>query len=298
MSRNDVDALAALGKKDERLILGLMSGTSLDGLDLALCKIRGHGSSSQITLEAFTTTPYTTDFKNRVRSVFAKRQVDLQHLTILHVQIADTHAGMILEALRSWGMPSGDVDLIASHGQTIYHAPRSLHGDPNLPHATLQLGDGDHIAHQTGIITCSDFRQKHIAAGGEGAPLAAYGDILLFTDDHKDRILLNIGGISNMTFVPSKASSEKAFSTDIGPGNTIMDALAQRDFDLPYDASAEIAQRGTPDAAMIKAMLTDPFFDSPFPKTTGPEYFSLAWATHYGDIAPQDMMATLNRLTA
>src|ERR1700710_171310 len=116
-----------------------------------------------------------------------------------------------------------EIDFIASHGQTIYHAPKRLHRQDGYPNATLQIGDGDHIARKTGIITLSDFRQKHIAAGGEGAPLALYGDYILFTSKIENRILLNIGGISNFTFLPADGDSAKIISTDTGPGNTLID---------------------------------------------------------------------------
>ncbi|MCW5192485.1 anhydro-N-acetylmuramic acid kinase, partial [Burkholderia cenocepacia] len=128
---------------------------------------------------------------------------------------------MILDALRHWNISPEDVDLIASHGQTVYHAPNRLTGDSDFPNSTLQIGDGDHIALRTGIITISDFRQKHIAAGGEGAPLAAYGDFLLFSHPTENRFLLNIGGISNFTFLP-KGGEQLAYATDLGPGNTMM----------------------------------------------------------------------------
>ncbi|MEO1658375.1 MAG: anhydro-N-acetylmuramic acid kinase [Pseudomonadota bacterium] len=303
MSRRGIDTLAAIARKEERIILGLMSGTSLDGLDLALCTVNGHGVNSRVELKAFTTAPYEDAFKDHIRAVFAKRTVDLEALTLLNSIIAEKHADLISDALENWRLTAKDVDLIASHGQTVYHAPRSLHGSPDLPNATLQLGDGDHIARRTGIITCSDFRQKHVAAGGEGAPLAAYGDVLLFTDEEHDRVLLNIGGISNLTLVPRKNSAGRAFSTDIGPGNTIMDALAQRDFDRPFDADAEIARGGTVSRVILDSMLQDAFFQLTPPKTTGPEHFSLSWAEQHvtdagENLSPADLMATLNRLTA
>ncbi len=301
MSRTGIKDLAAIADKDERLILGLMSGTSLDGLDIALCRIHGSGLGTEVTLKSFLTSPYTEDFKESIRAVFAKRTIDLQALTLLNTMIAETHARLIQDALSAWNVSHQDVDLVASHGQTIYHAPLSLHGLADQPNATLQLGDGDHIARRTGIITCSDFRQKHVAAGGEGAPLAAYGDLLLFSDENKDRVLLNIGGISNLTFLPNAASKARAFSSDIGPGNTIMDALAQRDFGQAYDDGAVIARQGKVNTALLKAMLSEPFLNLPIPKTTGPELFSLPWAESFlPDEAPSslDLMATLNQLTA
>src|SRR5207244_211242 len=114
-----------------------------------------------------------------------------------------------------------DIDLIASHGQTVYHAPQRLHRQMGYPNATLQIGDGDHIAVKTGILTLSDFRQKHVAAGGEGAPLALYGDVLLGSNPTQNRILLNMGGIANLTWLP--ASKQGIICTDVGPGNTLID---------------------------------------------------------------------------
>src|SRR5215216_3340564 len=127
---------------------------------------------------------------------------------------------MILDCLGKWGIAADDIDLVASHGQTVFHAPQKQHRIPGLPNATLQIGDGDHMAVATGIITLSDFRQKHIAAGGEGAPLAVYGDYLLFSKKNEDRVMLNIGGIGNFTFLPGTLKADKVFVTDTGPGNT------------------------------------------------------------------------------
>ena len=139
-----------------------------------------------------------------------------------------------------------DVDLIASHGQTIFHAPISIHGLKSYPNATLQIGDGDHIAVKTGIITLSDFRQKNIAAGGEGAPLAVYGDYLLLSSLTEHRILLNIGGIANFTFLPAGKQSDLIFSSDVGPGNTIMDQFVQQNYEhMFYDEDSKLALAGT-----------------------------------------------------
>src|SRR5947208_4927537 len=139
----------------------------------------------------------------------------------------------------------GTVDLIASHGQTIYHAPKYLHGFEKFSNATLQIGDGDHLAVKTGIITISDFRQKHVAAGGEGAPLAVYGDYLIFSKKGENRILLNIGGIANFTYLPGDLDATKVFSTDTGTGNTLMDAYMQSHYPGRYfDEGATVATAG------------------------------------------------------
>src|SRR6185312_946393 len=156
--------------KSEKLGIGLMSGTSLDGLDIALCKFSGSGLSTKFELLKFTTTPFKDHFKREVHEIFSKRLVDLEKVTLLNDYIGTFHGELILDALKKWSVDPKDVDFIASHGQTIYHAPKSLHQQAEYPNATLQIGDGDHIVVKTGILTISDFRQKHIAAGGEGAP--------------------------------------------------------------------------------------------------------------------------------
>ncbi|MEO6760690.1 MAG: anhydro-N-acetylmuramic acid kinase, partial [Saprospiraceae bacterium] len=212
--RHHVQRLAALAEQPSRRIVGLMSGTSLDGLDVALCRFTGNGAETQVVVEQFATRPYDEGFKAEIRRVFAKREVDFQHLTLLNVVIAERHAAIVLECLRTWQVEPAEVDLIASHGQTVFHAPRIFHGLDDYPHATLQIGDGDHLARRTGILTISDFRQKHLAAGGEGAPLALYGDYFLFSQPGEDRFLLNLGGIANFTFLPADGDPAKAFATD------------------------------------------------------------------------------------
>lgn len=297
--------LFEIANKEKRTILGLMSGTSLDGLDIALCEYRGHGMRTRMTLRAFTTMPYDADFKEEVKSIFSKRQVDLEKVCVLNAHIGRFHADLINACLQQWGVENEEVDVIASHGQTIYHAPASLHGIAGMPDATLQIGDGDHIAMKTGIVTLSDFRQKHVAAGGEGAPLAVYGDYLLFSEEGQNRIMLNIGGIANFTFLPGDLDTSRIFSTDVGPGNTLMDAYVQRQFPgTYYDADAAIASAGRYSPALVAALLYHPFFEQGFPKTTGPELFNLAYleeAQRKSDtlhLAAADVMASLNRFSA
>ncbi|NRA30748.1 MAG: anhydro-N-acetylmuramic acid kinase, partial [Parvularculaceae bacterium] len=305
MSLSSVRRLAALAEAPQRRIIGLMSGTSLDGLDIALGTFQEAGLDTKFELEQFTTIPYTQDFRETINTIFAAAgAVSLKDVTLLNAVIARTHAQMINDALADWTIQPSSVDLIASHGQTVYHAPAWMHGRADMPNATLQLGDGDHIAHLTGIATLSDFRQKHIAAGAEGAPLAAYGDVLLLSDDHEDRLLVNIGGIANFTFLPAAPRQLAAFSADIGPGNTLMDGYVQHHFpELSYDQDGKLARSGQVNEDLLKALLGDPYLAAPFPKTTGPEHFSAGWLqrqlTAYGDaLSHQDVLATLNQFTA
>ncbi|MDW8231018.1 MAG: anhydro-N-acetylmuramic acid kinase [Saprospiraceae bacterium] len=297
-----IHQLAALAQKPQRTILGLMSGTSLDGLDLALCAVEGAGPGTRVRVLQFDTAPFEAAFQAEIRRVFAQRQVDFQHLVLLNVVVAEKHAALIHEALQRWGVSAADIDLIASHGQTVFHAPRHIHGLPDYPHATLQIGDGDHLAYRTGIITVSDFRQKHLAAGGEGAPLALYGDYLLFSEPGEDRFLLNIGGIANFTFLPGDGDASKAFATDTGPGNTLLDAAARQFFGQPYDADARFALQGRVLESALERLLQYPYFQRPFPCTTGPEEFSLEWVARTAGLSEWpdacDLMATLTHLTA
>jgi len=217
---HNLQKLFDAASKDERLGIGLMSGTSLDGLDIALCRFSGNSLSTKFKLENFITIPYPADFKTEVQQVFAKKTVDLEKVVLLNEYIGTYHAKLVLQALDGWNIKPETVDFIASHGQTIYHAPKRLHQQPGYPNATMQIGDGDHIAVKTGILTISDFRQKHIAASGEGAPLALYGDVILGSKAGENRILLNIGGIANLTYLPADGNYHNILCTDIGPGNT------------------------------------------------------------------------------
>lgn len=281
-----------------------MSGTSLDGLDIALCRIQSSGLRTKLELLHFDTLPYANKFREYIRRIFAKQQINQQDLCGINPYIGLTHAALVNEALHKWGISATDVDLIASHGQTVYHAPQILTKDRSLPNSTLQIGDGDHIAFHTGIITISDFRQKHIAAGGEGAPLAAYGDYLLFTDPIENRILLNIGGISNFTFLPQKNTVYKAFATDLGPGNTLMNQYMFEHFGMEMDLNAETALAGNVDNVLLHALLQEEFLTLEFPKTTGPELFNLGYVqkkqtqTDRNGLSPYDVMATLNAFSA
>jgi anhydro-N-acetylmuramic acid kinase len=170
--------LVAVAAQPSRRIIGLMSGTSLDGLDVALCRCTGHGASLQVALEQFATVPYEAAFQQRLRAI-SQPTVQLEDVVVLNAEVARRHAVIVLRCLAEWQVLPAEVDVLASHGQTIWHAPRHQHGRADFAHhATLQIGDGDHLAQLTGIITLSDFRQKHVAAGYEGAPLAPYADEL------------------------------------------------------------------------------------------------------------------------
>ena len=304
--KHQIQKLFDISHKQEKIILGLMSGTSLDGLDLALCKIRGSGVNTEIDLLNFTTLEYDKPFQQEVKKIFSKKEGSIELVVLLNTYIGKKHGEMINATLKNWAFKNEDVDVIASHGQTIYHAPFSLHKKEGYGNATLQIGDGDQIAVTTGILTISDFRMKHIACGGEGAPLVVYGDYLLFSHKTENRVLLNIGGISNFTWLPNKEFSTKKalFSTDVGPGNTIMDAYCQSTLGLACDFGGSLATSGNVDRELLNALLDHPFFDLDLPRTIGPELFNLNYLENAMEksstfmLLPKDVLATLNLFTA
>lgn len=304
MNKN-ISRLYQIAQKETRKIIGLMSGTSLDGLDIVLCEITGSGEATQVKIIEFETIDYSEDTKNEVRKVFAQKTILFQHLVLLNEWIGILHAQMINNCLKKWNISKDAIDLIASHGQTVLHSPKFLHKQEQYPNGTLQIGDGDHIAVKTGIITISDFRQKHIAAGGEGAPLAVYGDYFLFGKKNENRIMLNIGGIANFTYLPASLNPEETFVSDTGTGNTLIDRFVKHYFpEKSFDKDAEIAQKGTVNQVLLDNLKDNFFFKKEFPKTIGQELFDANYVNNaleksgIKNISCADLLATLTRFTA
>jgi len=303
-----IQKLINIAQKKERLIIGLMSGTSLDGLDIALCRLSGNGPDTSVVLERFITKPYTPEYAEALKVISSVSHVPLSEVCYQHTKIADLHANWILEALKEWGIPASEVDCIASHGQSIYHLPARDQKKRSHPlNSTFQIGDGDHIAVKTGILTISDFRQKHTAVGGEGAPMAGLVDEILFRHQTESRVLLNIGGIGNFTYLSSREEAEKnMFTTDTGPGNTLIDKLTQHYFNQPFDTDAKLAKSGSIEKELLEVMLSDVWFDQNRTKTTGPEYFSLDWIKKSAQkigmdtnaVPPQHLIRTVTELSA
>ncbi|MFC3031604.1 anhydro-N-acetylmuramic acid kinase [Pseudoalteromonas fenneropenaei] len=287
-----------------RLIIGLMSGTSLDGLDVALCRLTGCGNQTQCELLAFETLAYSQDEKATILSVFSKAEVSLQQLTLVNAWLGRLHGEMVNSCLAKWQVDAQTVDCIASHGQTIFHCPKHQHGLAQFGHATLQIGDADHLAVTTGITTLSDFRQKHIAVGGEGAPLAIYGDHLLFSDATEHRVLLNLGGIANLTLLPANGALESVLCSDLGPANTMIDAYVRTHLALPYDKDGALARAGSVHQELLAALCNHDFCHRALPKSTGPEVFNLALLaqaqaqTNTTLLSHQDVVSTLTEFSA
>lgn len=304
MNQN-IQHLYEIASKPKKTILGLMSGTSLDGLDMAICEIAGNGFDTNLKVIAFETAAYSYSFRNYLKKCCFNPHVHLEEICRLNAKIGRYHADLINDFLNRHQIPRDSIDAIASHGQTVFHAPvETVDTKQNPFHSTLQLGDGDHIAMGTGILTISDFRQKHIAAGGEGAPLAPYGDLLLFGEQDKNVLLINIGGISNFTFIPSCFSETSIRFGDIGPGNALMDAWIQKiDSNAYFDTDGKMAASGVVNEKLL-AILRNLQHTKPNTKSKGKELFHLDFILEalslLQDVPPahEDIMATLNEWTA
>lgn len=275
-------------------VVGLMSGTSLDGIDAVLVEIEAPGPPPVWRVVAFETVPYTPDQRQRIHDVIAGGTVDT--LAALHVALGGWLADAALRVCRSAGVDPAAVDVIGSHGQTVRHRPPAVASEagsdgggegagPRQPRGggpdpdpgrgySLQIGDPATIAERTGIPVVSDFRSRDMAAGGEGAPLVPWVDALLFAGDAR-RTLVNIGGMANVTRVPARGSDEAVVAFDTGPGNAIIDAAMAMATDgaRHYDANGEWARRGRVDEALAETLLADAYFHRPPPKSTGRERF-------------------------
>ncbi|HET6283938.1 MAG TPA: anhydro-N-acetylmuramic acid kinase, partial [Polyangia bacterium] len=259
-------ALLALRERPSRLVMGLLSGTSADGTDAALCEITGAGISTSLVVKSFVTTPFDRPLRERI---FRLAQADASELCDLNVLLADAFADAAKAACRAASVDLDRVDLIGSHGQTAVHHPRSA----GKLGATLQIGEPAVIAERTGRPVISDFRMRDVAAGGEGAPLVPLVDYLLFRASGRLRALQNIGGIANVTVVGENLADVIAF--DNGPGNMALDAVARAASDGrdSYDVDGRRAARGQIDAALLAELHAHPYLQKPPPKTTGRELF-------------------------
>ena len=300
-----IDKLQQISLKKERRIIGLMSGTSLDGLDVALCRFSGSGRRTLWKLEEFASVSYTDFERQSLRAISSLKTIQTRDLCLWNAELARRHATVVNGLLARWNVPAETVDLLASHGHTVYHAPAHEHAVAGMPNATLQIGDGDHLASLTGIVTVSDFRQHDIVRGGEGAPLARYGDFLLFTHTQQSRVLLNIGGIANATWLPAENTRFPPLCRDTGPGNTLMDGCVRRYWQgLARDEGGRLAARGTPDEALLYRLWQHDYLrNSAANATTGLEQFSWEWVQQQLPAAGpvlsrEDLLATLTLFTA
>jgi anhydro-N-acetylmuramic acid kinase len=268
------------------LAVGLMSGTSLDGVDAALVRFDG---PTHATLLDFVTRPYTDDERAEIRDAFNGSTAPA--LARLHVRVAEWAAEAVQTVLVQGKVPASDLSLIAFPGQTIWHEP---------PLVSWQLGEPAVLAERFGVSVVSGFRARDVAAGGQGAPLVPMADVLLFGSADAPRVLLNLGGMANLTYVERRAQEDGVLAFDTGPGVAVVDAVARMvDQRRSYDRDGKIAARGTVHEDVLAGLLADPFFAAPPPKSTGRERFGDQYARELHQRAPgPDGVTTAVELTA
>jgi anhydro-N-acetylmuramic acid kinase len=270
------------------LYIGLMSGTSMDGIDAALVEF--DDSSAKVLQTAGH--PYPADLRESLLAAISiPVDQEIQNIAELDQAIGECFRDAALSLLAQADVSPADITAIGSHGQTVRHQPNA-----DIPF-TLQVGDPNIIASGTGITTIADFRSADIAAGGQGAPLAPFFHEWLFRSHGVRRAVLNIGGIANVTLLSEHAAS---IGFDTGPGNTLMDAWTRKHHNTPFDRNGEWASSGTVNADLLDRFLSDPYFAATPPKSTGFEAFNLRWieAADTNAIDPADVQATLCQLTA
>ncbi len=300
--------LKRLWTKETRTVAGLMSGTSLDGVDAVVAQLSGQGATLKIEQIGFISVPYPDDLRAILLRNSSPEHSSVQDLSQLNVRLAHQYAAALQEAVKAAGITLSDLDLVGSHGQTVHHVPDARPCAGLRVTSTLQIGDPSVLANLIHVPVVGDFRIADMTLGGQGAPLVPYFDFVYFADPNEARGVLNIGGIANITVLPPRPTPDTVRAFDTGPGNMVMDALAQRFLRLPYDAEGEQASQGQIQQALLAELLEDPFFAQPPPKSTGRERFGgdfvdrlvvrskeLA-APHHP--SPQDWLATAAALTA
>jgi len=275
----------------EKLYIGLMSGTSLDGIDAALVRFE----NDQVDVLETSCSTLSTNLKNKIRTLITPGENEINRLMELDIELALAFSHSAQTLLNKAEIKKENISAIGSHGQTIRHFPTAKHP------ATLQIADPNTIAELTGITTVADFRRRDMAAGGQGAPLVPAFHEQIFRDEKKNRVILNLGGIANITILPAD-KNKPVTGFDTGPANTLINYWTQHQLNKPFDDAGNWASSGQVNEDLLKEFLSDNYFKLEPPKSTGTEYFNEAWLknklVNFTDINTKDVQASLTTLTA
>jgi len=299
-----MESLIALHDRPSRLVGGLMSGTSLDGVDAVIARLEGSGPDLTIDQQAFVHRAYPDALRTLLRRNSSDESSSVRDLTRLNVRLAGVYAEAVDAALADAGRSRDALDLVGSHGQTVQHRPEPADCAGAAVRATLQIGCPSTLANRLGVPVVGDFRPADLALGGQGAPLVPYFDYVTTTAPDEDRALLNLGGIANLTVLPADGAPTAVQAFDTGPANMVIDALADRLFDVPFDPDGQHAAAGSADHDLLADLLRADFFHREPPKSTGREDFGadyvddLLGAAQSRGLSPADTMATATLLTA
>jgi anhydro-N-acetylmuramic acid kinase len=284
-------------------IIGLLSGTSADGVSAVAVEITGSGTGTKLIILAFETYDYTPEQKKEVFQLFTPESSTVDRITHMNFLLGELFAEAALRLMVDLDIDPGSVDAIGSHGQTIHHLPRLRDAHGFSVRSTLQIGEPAIIAERTGVPVVADFRKADIAAGGEGAPLTPYLDYILHRSPERSRVLQNIGGIANLSYLPAGADLGDVVAFDTGPGNMVIDAVARRLASEPFDRDGRLAEKGEANLELLENLLGHPYFAMSPPKTTGREEFGESYATEFIRICTEiglgleDTLATATSLT-
>ncbi|MFK4566710.1 anhydro-N-acetylmuramic acid kinase AnmK [Enterococcus sp. UD-01] len=278
--------------------VGLMSGTSLDGIDAALVDIAGENEQTTVRLIEFLTLPFREQTVQRIREALSLSESNVAKICSLNVELAEAFAAAALAVCQKAQIDKRQLAFIGSHGQTLYHLPTA---QPNYLASTLQVGAPAVICERTKTTVVSNFRERDMAVGGQGAPIVPYSEYILYRSDKVVRLLQNIGGIGNLTVLPKNGTLKDVIAFDTGPGNMIMNELCLHFFDIEYDKNGDYAKQGTVNQALLAELLAHPYLQKSFPKTTGREEFGKPFTQALikkWPLKPIDLIATATMFTA
>lgn len=276
-----------------------MSGTSLDGIDIALVRIQNSGRDTKAELIDFLTLPFSEEIRQEIVDSISIERSNVQLICSLNFKLGYLFADAVKQICKCNNLSLSEIAVIGSHGQTIYHQPEQ---EGNFIPSTLQIGEPAVIAYETNTVVVSNFRTMDMAAGGQGAPLVPYTEWILYGSETKSRLLQNIGGIGNVTVMPKAASLEDVYAFDTGPGNMIIDELCRKLFNIPYDKGGKLAAKGTVNKELLKRCMDIPYITAKPPKSTGRELFGKQFVDkiieQYNHISKYDLLATMTMFTA
>jgi len=292
----------SIAGKDRLLAVGLMSGTSMDGVDAAVVAMDADAEHPRVALRAFSAQPYPEELRESLADLAAGGQATGEEVATLHSGVAVAFAGAFFDACRHGGVDARTVDFIGSHGQTVAHVPPQ---GGAVVAGTLQLGPPGMIAALTGVTTVGDFRPADVAIGGQGAPLAPYCDYMLRRRAGAGRVILNLGGISNLTYLPRDGARDGVLAFDAGPGNMVTDGLFRALFpgEGDFDDGGVRAAVGAPSEEVCAEMMRHPFFAAAPPRSAGHREFGPAFAwtlktrAEARGLGREDILATATLLT-
>lgn len=295
--------LNKLQKKKKKLVIGLISGTSVDGIDAALVEIHGSGLQTRLNQLYFKTYPYPRGLKELILKNSLKDSSNVEDICRLNFLIGKLFAKAAISLCKDYGILINKIDLIGSHGQTIHHLPQKAKMFGEEIKATLQIGDPSVIAKLTGIPTVGDFRTGDMALGGEGAPLVPYFDFIMFRSNKTNRLLLNIGGISNITYLKKNCTVDEVIAFDTGPGNMLIDMITKKFFNKRFDKDGKIAFSGKVNQELLEKIFSiDEFIKLKPPKSTGREIYNEKFILKALDgfvrIPRADILATFSDYTS